>query len=113
MSQPRLLPGFGSADTSALSPAERNTAYHAFMHAPEWYLSGRSDDAAKAAAQHGYELELEALGPPSLDFEEAPERGTQAEFEGIVRETEPQATPPADIPEAASTQYQVYGSEGD
>ena len=105
-------PWFGSADTSALSPAELNAAYHAFMHAPEWYLSGRSDDAAKAAAQYGYELELEALGPLPLDFEEPADRETQTGFEEITREMEPRATPPADKPEAPSIEYQVYGSEG-
>ena len=44
------------------------------MHAPEWYLSGRSDDAAKAAAQWGYEEELELLGQLDLESPDAGER---------------------------------------
>ncbi len=103
---------FGSGSASSLPPADLNAAYHAFMHAPEWYLNGRSDDAAKAAAQHGYELELEALGPLPLDFEEPADRETQTGFEAITREMEPQPIPPASIPEAPSTQYQVYGQRG-
>ena len=41
---------FGSGSASSLQGTDLDAAYHGFMHAPEWYLSGRSDDAAKAAA---------------------------------------------------------------
>ena len=105
-------PWFGSAAASTLSPADLDAAYRAFLHAPEWWLTGRSDDAAKAAAQYGYELELESLGPQPMDFEEPAERGTQAEFEDIVREMEQQESPPADMPRAPSIDYQVHSSEG-
>ena len=43
-------PWFGSGSASSLQGTDLDAAYHGFMHAPEWYLSGRSDDAAKAAA---------------------------------------------------------------
>ena len=43
-------PWFGSGSASSLQGADLDAAYHGFMHAPEWYLSGRSGDAAKAAA---------------------------------------------------------------
>ncbi len=105
-------PWFGSAAASTMAPADLDAAYRAFIHAPEWYLTGRDDDAGKAAAQYGYELELEALGPLPLDFEEAAESGTQAEFENIAREMEPQDTPPAATLETPSTEYRVYSSEG-
>ena len=66
--------GFGSA--SSLRGADLDAAYHAFLHAPEWYLSGRSNDASKAAAQHGYEEELRLLG--QLDRLELPDAETTA-----------------------------------
>lgn len=105
-------PWFGSGGASTLSSDDLDAAWRAFLHAPEWWLEGRSDDAAKAAAQYGYELELEALGPLPLDFEEPAERATQSEFEDIVREMERRESPPADRPEAPSTEYRVYSSEG-
>ena len=48
-------PWFGSGGGSSLRGADLDAAYNAFMHAPEWWLTGRSDDAAKAAAQWGDE----------------------------------------------------------
>ena len=44
-------PWFGSGEASSLRGADLDAAYRGFMHAPEWWLTGRSDDAAKAAAQ--------------------------------------------------------------
>ena len=92
---------FGSRGESSLRGADLDAAYRAFMHAPEWYLSGRSDDAAKAAAQWGYEEELELLrqldlespdaeravrqGPADASGEVASEFGTQ----GSLLEAEP------------------------
>ena len=46
-------PWFGSGSASSLQGADLDAAYHGFMHAPEWYLSGRSGDAAKAAEGGG------------------------------------------------------------
>ena len=46
---------------SFLQGADPDVAYHAFLHAPEWRLSGRIGDAARSAAHDGYELELERL----------------------------------------------------
>lgn len=102
---------FGSGSASTLPPADLDAAYRAFLHAPEWYLDGRSDDAAKAAAQYGYEIELEALGPPSLDVEDTAERGTQTAFEDIAPEPEPQESLPTEIPAAPSTEYQMRRRE--
>ena len=53
-------PWFGSHGESSLRGADLDAAYRAFLHAPEWWLTGRSEDAAKAAAQWGYEEETQA-----------------------------------------------------
>ncbi len=76
---------FGSSGESSLRGADLDTAYRAFMHAPEWYLSGRSDDAAKAAAQWGYEEELELLG----QLDESEETASEPETQGTLLEAEP------------------------
>ncbi|MCY3911813.1 MAG: DUF2207 domain-containing protein [Chloroflexi bacterium] len=62
-------PWFGAGSASPLRGADLDAAYHAFMHASEWWLAGRSDEAAKAAAGVGYELELELLELESPDSE--------------------------------------------
>ena len=108
--------GFGSA--SSLRGADLDAAYHAFLHALEWYLTGRSDDAAKAAAQHGYEEELRLLG--QLDRLELPDAettahlGTPEEIEDAVSEPDPQThnSPPPVAARASSTAHQPQRAEG-
>ena len=105
-------PWFGSGEASSLRGADLDAAYHGFLHAPEWWLTGRSGDAAKAAAQHGYELELEVLDLESPDTEKAGHRGTADETEEIARDLEAQDSPPAAPAGTLSTGYRTYRSEG-
>ncbi len=104
-------PWFGSGSASSLQGADLDAAFHAFLHAPEWWLTGRSGDAAKAAAQHGYELELELLDLESPDTEMAAPRGTTDETEEIARELESQSGPPAATEGSPSAAYQTYTVE--
>ena len=83
-------PWFVSGRESFLRDADFDAAYHAFMHAPEWYLRGRSDDAAKAAAGLGYEVELELLQLESPDTGKAVHRETADEIQDIAREPDSQ-----------------------
>ena len=74
-------PWFGSDEASSVQGADRDAAYSGFMHALQWGLTGRSGDAADAAAGLGYELEFELLELESPDTEEpdteeAAQRGT-------------------------------------
>ena len=104
-------PWFGSGEASSLRGADLDAAYHGFMHAPEWWLTGRSDDAAKAAAQHGYELELEVLDLESPDAEQAALQWTADEVDEIVPEPESQSSPPATAEGSPSAAYQTYRVE--
>ena len=104
-------PWFVSGRESSLGGADLDAAYHGFLHAPEWWLTGRSGDAAKAAAQHGYELELEVLDLESPDTEKAARRGTADETEEIARDLEAQDSPPAAPAGTQSTGYRTYRSE--
>ena len=105
-------PWFVSGRESSLRGADLDAAYHGFLHAPQWWLTGRSGDAAKAAAQHGYELELEVLDLESPDTEKAARRGTADETEEIARDLEAQDSPPAAPAGTLSTGYRTYRSEG-
>ena len=105
-------PWFGSGRASSLLGADLDAAYHGFMHAPEWWLTGRSGDAAKAAAELGYELELEPLELESPDTEKAAHRGIGDEIEEIARELEAQSSPPAATAGAPAAEYQTYSLEG-
>ena len=114
-------PWFGSGDDSSLQGAELDAAYRAFLHAPEWYLSGRSDDAAKAAAKWGYEQELQLLGqldqldresPAAERPERTPRREPAEEIEFAESEMEPQRDSPAAPAETLSTGYQPNRREG-
>ena len=105
-------PWFGSGRASSLRGADLDAAYHGFMHALEWGLTGRSDDAAKAAAGLGYELELELLESETPDTEKAAHRGTADEIEEIARGLEAQSSPPAATAGALSAGYQTYRLEG-
>ena len=113
-------PWFGSSENSPPRGADLDAAYRGFLHAPEWWLTGRSGDAAKAAAQHGYEQELELLEQlDHLDLEspdaEKPEhtahRGTAGEIEAPAREPESRRDPPAAPAASPSAEYQTYRSE--
>ena len=105
-------PWFGSGSASSLQGADLHAAYHGFMHAPEWYLGGRSGDAAKAAAEFGYELELEVLESESLDTEIAAQRGAANETGETVSALEAQSSPPAAPVGTPSTGYQPHRLEG-
>ncbi len=54
-------PWFGSDRASSLQGADLDAAYSGFMHTLKWGLTGRSGDAANAAAGLAHELELELL----------------------------------------------------
>ena len=110
-------PWFGSSENSPPRGADLDAAYRGFLHAPEWWLTGRSGDAAKAAAQHGYEQELEQLDHLDLESPDAekPEhtahRGTAGEIEAPAREPESRRDPPAAPAASPSAEYQTYRSE--
>ena len=105
-------PWFGSGSASSLQGADLDTAYYGFMHALEWGLTGRSGDAANAAAELGNELERDLLELELPDTEKAAHRGTADEIEAIARELEAQSSPPAATAGALSAGYQTYRSEG-
>ena len=110
-------PWFGSDGASSVQGADRDAAYSGFMHALQWGLTGRSGDAANAAAGLGYELELELLELESPDTEEpdteeAAHRGTTDETGEIARELEAQSSPPAAPAGALPTEYQTQWWEG-
>ncbi len=112
---------FGSGDDSSLRGTELDAAYRAFLHAPEWYLSGRSGDASKAAAQWGYEEEVRLLKQLDQLDQEAPEaeqpahaagRETAEGTEDARSEPEPQCDSPADPAGTESAEYETYRVEG-
>ena len=129
-------PWFGSGGPSPLPAADLDAAYRGFMHALWWGVPGRSGDAAQAAAESGYELELELLdlespgtGPAAhretgseieervreLDAphtEPAARRETRAEIEEIAHELEARMGPPAAPAGAPSTEYPTQWWEG-
>ena len=96
---------------SFLRGADPDAAYRAFLHAPEWYLSGRAGDAAKAAAHDGFELELELLHLESQGTEKAAHRGIADEIQEIDRELAAQGRPPAATPRSASMEPPPHRSE--
>ncbi|MDD9995898.1 MAG: hypothetical protein OXS35_09205, partial [Dehalococcoidia bacterium] len=104
---------------SSLRGAELDAAYRAFMHASEWWLTGRSEDAAKAAAQWGYEEEIQLLEQlEQLDRESSdavqPELtahgGTTDQGEEIAGELESQRESPTAQERPPSVKYQQYRS---
>ena len=104
-------PWFGSDSASSLQGADLDAAYHGFMHAPEWYLGGRSGDAAKAAAGMGYEVELEMLGLESSDTGTAVRRETDDEIHDIAHEPDSQRSSLEGAPSQPSGGYQQYREE--
>ena len=104
-------PWFGTGSASSLQGADLNAAYHGFMHAPEWYLSGRSGDAAKAAAGMGDELELELLELESPNTEATAHRRTADEIQDIAREPDSQRSSLEGAPAPPSGGYQQYTAE--
>ena len=101
-------PWFGSGRESSLRGADLDAAYHAFIHAPEWYLRGRSDDAAKAAAGMGYEIELELLELESPEAETTARRRTAVEIQDIASELDSQRGSREGAPAPPSGEYQQY-----
>ena len=97
---------FGSSGESSLRRADLDAAYRGFMHAPEWWLTGRSGDAAKAAAGLGYEAELELLQLESPDTGKAVHRETAAEIQDIAREPDSQRSSLEGAPSPPSGGYQ-------
>ena len=104
-------PWFGTGSASSLQGADLDAAYHGFMHAPEWYLSGRSGDAAKAAAGLGYEVELEPLRLESPDTGKTVHRETADEIQDIAREPDSQRSSLEGAPAPPSAGYQQYKAE--
>ena len=110
-------PWFGSRGESTLRADDLDAAYRAFMHAPEWWLAGRSEDAAKAAAQWGHEeeltplKELEQLDREPSDSGKAAGRETAGDIEATARELDSQRDPPAAAASWPSAGHQTYGSE--
>ena len=123
-------PWFGSGGESSVRGADLDAAYRGFLHALEWWLTGRSDDAAKAAAEWGYEEELDLLDQLDqriqqdraqrrqiqLDMEspgggKAASRGTAVETEVTAREPESRCHPPAASSASPSAGYRTYRSE--
>ena len=101
-------PWFGSGSESFLQGADLDAAYHGFMHAPEWYLGGRSGDAAKAAAALGYEAELELGQLESPDTGKAVHRETADEIQDILREPDSQRSSLEGAPSPPSGGYQQH-----
>ena len=52
---------FGSSEAASLRAPDLDVAYHGFMSAPEWGLSGRSEGGEGAAAGPGDKAERELL----------------------------------------------------
>ncbi|MDE2837398.1 MAG: DUF2207 domain-containing protein [Chloroflexota bacterium] len=107
-------PWFGSRGESSPRGVDLDVAYRAFMHAPEWYLSGRSDDAAKAAAQRGYEEELKLLGQLDMgspDAGTAVLQGTDDASGEAVSELETQTSFLEAVPPPPSVGYQQHTTE--
>ena len=110
-------PWFGSRGESSPRGADLDAAYRAFMHAPEWSLTGRSDDAAKAAAQWGDERELqlrdqlEQLDQEPPDGGKAAHRETAGEIGATERETESRRDRPISSPARSSAGQRTYMSE--
>ena len=105
-------PWFGSGEDSYLRDADLDVAYRAFIHAPEWWLTGRSDEAAKAGAQWGYEVELESLDLESPDTGKAARREIADEIVATASELEAQGSPPAATAETVSAAYRTHRFEG-
>ena len=101
-------PWFGSGSESSLQGADLDAAYHGFMHAPEWYLGGRSGDAAKAAAALGYEAERELGQLESPDTGKAVRRETADEIQDIAREPDSQRSSLEGAPSPPSGGYQQH-----
>ena len=104
-------PWFRSGSASSLQGADLDAAYHGFMHAPEWYLGGRSGDAAKAAAGLGYEVELEQLQMESPDTGKAAHRETDDGIHDLAREPDSQRSSLEGTPSPPSGGYQQYREE--
>ena len=98
-------PWFGSGEAASLRAPDLDVAYHGFMSAPEWGLTGRSEGGADAAAGPESETEREFLRELSqletLDSEQsegAANRETAAEHWPVANR--------ADAPEPDQTLYQ-------
>ncbi len=105
-------PWFGAGRESSLQGADLDAAYHAFLHAMEWWLTGRWEDAEKAAAQWGYEVDLEALDFDSTDAGKTVHRGTADEIQDIASEPDSQSSALEAAPGPPSEGYQTYRLEG-
>lgn len=110
---------FGPGEDSSPRGADLDAAYHAFMHAPEWWLTGRSDDAAKAAAQYGHQEELQLLEQlEQLDREPSnsgrpSRRETAEDVEATESEPESQSHHPPHTTKGSptKTEYQPHTRE--
>ena len=78
------------------------------MHESVWGLAGRSQDAAKAAAETDEATEAELLDLESAGTRKASDREIADEIEEIDRELEAQGSPPAATPGSAPMEYQRH-----
>ena len=103
-------PWFGSRGAAPLEGPDLDAAYRAFMHALWWGVPGRSGDAAKAAAEAGYELELELLELESPDAEPVA-HDDDLEIEEALPEPQTPRSPPA-APAEPPADHQAYRYQG-
>ena len=61
---------FGSVEAASLRGPDLDAAYKGFLHEAAWGLTGRSEDAAEAAAETDGQIEAESLELASLEGEE-------------------------------------------
>ena len=109
-------PWFGLRGEPSVRGADLDSAYRAFVHAPEWYLTGRSSDAAKAAAEWDYKEEIELLrledldrlGRESPDAGKARHRETTDEIQDIARELDARQSSQEGAQSLPSSVYRPY-----
>ena len=118
-------PWFGSGEAASLSASDLDVAYHGFMSAPAWGLTGRSRGAAEAAAEPYSEAEqelsqeLSRLAPLYTEQAEGAAHsegsgGTvyeKPQTEGVTLETEARGETTADPP-SSPLDYRKYRSPG-
>ena len=114
-------PWFGSSGESSLRGADLDAAYRAFMHAPEWWLTGRSEDTAKVAARWGYEEEIKLLkeleqldreSPDAVQPELTAHQGSADQGEEIARDLELQRDSPTGQARPPWARYRTDRLEG-
>ncbi len=101
-------PWFGSGEVASLRASDLDVAYHGFMSAPEWGLSGRSEDGADAAADPDDEVEREFLRELS-QLETSHSEQTEGSGNRETAAEHWQVASQANAPEPDQTLYQDEG----